>query len=446
MRISLAPETAERIRGVLGDDIDLAPDLIPSVLGRLAVEAPAIYSQVLTEISGSQIRLDSEDELRRRRRRGLVRRLLFSWGEYETDVGDRLIAKRHIAAAVPLGIATLTMTLLLLTLLFGHKTSPSDSGRPAVAQPQPRGRGVLEQSIPLVMPPRPASVYHAAGGSERAPWPKIPASHASSAAFVPIPPLPPFPETRGNVAGAPGNPIVVTPPARLSGDVARGPALEGPVAPIVYNRSTDAAGPGSSPAGAESRAPEVSGAATDDSLTASPVHRPWSPGARVPGRLVSGVVLVPGGPPVPVVAETETPRGIWLGQATLAPGNRVQVTVQLAAQDRTELVRALALDPDQLTPGLTGRTSMRRPAVAAAAATAALQAAADYAQTVLQQGGLGNFGGWTQFPGVQAAPAWTYFVSRLAQAVEPTTTAGALLATTEIPAGAPLILLVLGAQ
>jgi len=33
MRISLTPETAKRIRGVLGDD-DLAPDLLPSVLGR----------------------------------------------------------------------------------------------------------------------------------------------------------------------------------------------------------------------------------------------------------------------------------------------------------------------------------------------------------------------------------------------------------------------------
>ncbi|HYM90701.1 MAG TPA: hypothetical protein VEW91_03575, partial [bacterium] len=62
--------------------MDLAPDVVPSVLGRLAVEAPAGYSQVLAELAGSQIRLDSEDELRRRQRRGAPRRLLFSWGEY----------------------------------------------------------------------------------------------------------------------------------------------------------------------------------------------------------------------------------------------------------------------------------------------------------------------------------------------------------------------------
>ena len=446
MRISLTPETAERIRGALGDDVDLTPDLIPTVLGRLAVEAPAIYSQVLSEISGSQIRLDSEEELRKRQRRGLLRRLLFSWGEYETDVGDRLLAKRHIAAAVPLGIAMLTMMLLLLTLFFGHKTASSDSMRLAVAQPPARGRGVLERPIALVMAQRSTSANQRAVAGERDNWPRSPAPHASSAAFLPMPSLPSLPEVRGNVAGAPGNPIVVAPPAPLPRDIAHGPASDGPLAPIVYNRFADGAGPASPPAEATGRAPEVSGAARDDSYAAGPMHHPWSPGARVPGRLVSGVVLVSGGPPVPVVAETETPRGVWLGQATLGPGDRVQVTVQLTGQDRTGLVRALALDPEQLTPGLTGRTAMRHPAVAASFATAALQAAADYAQAILQQGGLGNFAGWTQFPGLQGTPAWTYFASRLARAVEPAVTAGTLLATTEIPAGAPLILLIMGAQ
>jgi len=445
MRISLTPETAERIRGALGDDVDLAPDLIPNVLGRLAVEAPAIYSQVLSEISGSQIRLDSEEELRKRQRRGLLRRLLFSWGEYETDVGDRLLAKRHLAAAIPLGIATLTMMLLLLTLSFGHKTSSSDSPRLAVAQPPARGRGAVEHAIALVIAPRPVSAKRAVLAEARVHGPAGPATHASSAAFLPVPALPSLPEARGSVAGAPGNPIVVAPSAPLPRDVAHGPASDGPVAPIVYNRFADRAGPASPPAEATGRASEVSGAATDSSA-AGPTHHPWSPGARVPGRLVSGVVLVSGGPPVPVVAETETPRGVWLGQATLGPGDRVQVTVQLTGQDRTELVRALALDPEQLTPGLTGRTSMRHPAVAAAVATAALQAAADYAQTLIQQGGLGSFAGWTQFPGFQAAPGWTYFASRLAHTVEPPTAASTFLTTTEIPAGAPLILLIIGAQ
>ncbi len=80
MRISLSEETRSRIREVLGNDVDLAPDVVPSVLARLAVEAPAVYSQVLEEISGSQIRLDSEGEIRRRQRRGVLRRIPFRSG------------------------------------------------------------------------------------------------------------------------------------------------------------------------------------------------------------------------------------------------------------------------------------------------------------------------------------------------------------------------------
>ena len=74
MRISLTPETAQRIRDALGDGVDLAPESVPAVLARLAVEAPAIYSEVLAQISGSQIRLDSESELHKRRRRNTLRR------------------------------------------------------------------------------------------------------------------------------------------------------------------------------------------------------------------------------------------------------------------------------------------------------------------------------------------------------------------------------------
>ena len=135
MQIALSPKTAQRIREALREDVDLAPDLVPGVLARLAVEAPAVYSQVLVELSGSQIRLDSEDQLRRRQRRGTLRRLLFSWGEYETDVGDRLFAKRNVAAAVPLSIAALTLTFLAISLALGHRAVPVSPQRAPVSPP-----------------------------------------------------------------------------------------------------------------------------------------------------------------------------------------------------------------------------------------------------------------------------------------------------------------------
>src|ERR1700737_1087811 len=146
MKIALNTETTQRIRDVLGADVDLAPERVPGVLARLAVEAPAVYSQVLEELSGSQIRLDSEEEFRRRRRRGVLRRLLFSWGEYETGVGDRLLEKRHIAAAVPLALAVLTMTLLAFSMMFGHHAGvPAVPG--AIVHRSPRA--VVRQGTPI---------------------------------------------------------------------------------------------------------------------------------------------------------------------------------------------------------------------------------------------------------------------------------------------------------
>ena len=56
MEIILTLEAAQQIRSVLGDDIDLSPGAVPSALSRLAVEAPAVYSQILANLSGTQIR------------------------------------------------------------------------------------------------------------------------------------------------------------------------------------------------------------------------------------------------------------------------------------------------------------------------------------------------------------------------------------------------------
>jgi len=80
MEIALAPESASRIRAVLGDAVDLSPPAVPRALARLADEAPDVYSRVLEELSGSDIRLDSERALHRRHRRTALRRIFFGWG------------------------------------------------------------------------------------------------------------------------------------------------------------------------------------------------------------------------------------------------------------------------------------------------------------------------------------------------------------------------------
>src|SRR5438309_2050388 len=230
MRIALSPQTAQRIREALGEEVDLAPDLVPGVLARLAVEAPAVYSQVLVELSGSQIRLDSEDQLRRRQRRGTLRRLLFSWGEYETAVGDRLFAKRHIAAAVPLSIAALTLTLLAISLALGHRTTSGSAQRPAVAPPRGDPAPAIVSRPPAV---RQEELLRELGASQ-----VRPVGHPSFSGFPPA--RSGLADTLEFAPRSPGNPVVVSiqeSAAREAGP--RGGSSPGATSPVVYNRATD---------------------------------------------------------------------------------------------------------------------------------------------------------------------------------------------------------------
>ncbi|HTD46212.1 MAG TPA: hypothetical protein VK881_02970 [bacterium] len=420
MRISLTPETAQRIRDAIGDGVDLAPESVPAVLARLAVEAPPIYSEVLAQISGSQIRLDSESELHNRRRRNMLRRLLFSWGEYETGVGDRVFAKRRIAAAVPLSAAGLTLVVLAAALVFGHRPAPSTGPRSA-APDMPAQEPVARPSGGVL-----------SRGQQAAAIAESPLSLPQADDPAPV-----RMSTAGFAAGSSGSPIVVrteTDPARDFGFSAR----PGTAVPVIYNRT---AGPaGDRPAAA----PDVPSSPAESGAEAVESTRLLVPGTRLSGRLVTGILIVPGGPPAPVVVEAGDPPGIWLGQAVLAPGGRVQITLQLAGQDRAHAVRALALDPARLVPGLTGRTSMEPPAAGPAMATAALGAAVDYAQTAARQGNVGALDGWDPFSGGGPAPAWTYVAARLAQALDTRGLTGTRMPATEVPAGAQMVILVMG--
>lgn len=409
MEITLSSVTAQRIRAALGDEADLSPGRIPTLLARLAVEAPAVYSQVLSEISGSQIRLDSERELQRRRWRGLFRRWLFWWGEYESDVGDRLLAKRPIAAAVPLGLAGIILILLVLSTL-GHRASSHVQVEAHV--PSPHSVADRERLAP---------------GLGRTPYPtgSGPVSIASVQPTV-LAPSPFVPE--------PGNPVVIdlspTPPA-----VVRGSVTAAGISPIVYNRTDDerTAHPETGDLSSPTISPE-----RDLGISA---HQ-WVPGARVPARLATGVVVVPGGNAMPVIAESTDPSARWLGRATLGPEGLVQVSFTLISPVAPGTVHGMAFDPTRLIPGLLGNTQLRHPQAASAILSAAAQATFDYIQALARQGQAPIADGWAQWMGGPPAPPWTFVASRLAQGLEPLGTGSGTVETTEIASGAPLVILV----
>lgn len=445
MRISLTEETANRIREVLGNDVDLSPDVVPNVLARLAVEAPAVYSQVLEELSGSQIRLDSESEIRRRRRRSVLRRLLFWWGEYETDAGDRMLEKRHIAAALPLALAFLTLVLLAITLVAGRRVVPSAVSHPAAARTPLREDLRQAMRSPALTPQLVPAAPNDPLGTTR-PSAVRPQGHTPIAGLLPVPALPPglpgFPDPSGRGLGSP---IVVSPSASANRESVRLGDPARAISPLVYNRSSEL----------EAQRHEGSAAAADPAVSGRGPARgetpalpgPLVPGSRISGTLLTGALVVPGGPPVPVVAETADPHAIWTGHAVSGPGDRVHMTLAMGAQRRTETVRAVVLDPGTSFPGLQGHSTMRHPSVVAALTAAALQAASDYAQAVSRQGSVGVGSVWGPVVvGGQVPEPWTYLAARLAQDFQARGNQGGWVTTIEIPAGTPLVILIMGAS
>lgn len=427
MEIHLLASTASRVRAALGDDVDLSPAAVPAVLARLAVESPAVYSQVLAEISGSEVRLDSERELARRRRRGLLRRALFGWGEYESEAGDRLVAKRRVAAAVPLGLAALTLAFLLASGV-GHRHAARGHGTPAASRPS----GARPAAAPLpALPDLPAAGPAPAGLPSPAP------------AGAPAGPA------RG--VGAPVGPIVFT-DRQAPGASGALPGIrpEPAATPIVYDRAAEERRAARLDPGQRGAAPVLdlssSGAAPaaepDGRARAAGSHPGWTLGQRVPARLATGVVAVAGGPPVPVIAESDDPAATWLGRASLGPDGLLQVALSPVAPAAPSAVRGVALDPDRLAPGLAGRTALRHPRAAGAAVAAALAAAGDYVRALAQQGQVTVTNGWAEIAAGGPGPAWTYLAARLAQGMDPGGRAEAPVETTEVAAGTRLVILV----
>ncbi len=430
MEITLLPETAQRIRATLGGEVDLSPAAVPAVLSRLAVEAPAVYSMVLAELSGSQIRLDSERKLQRRHRRALLRRVFFWWGEYGSDVGDRLIAKRRIAAAVPFGLAGVILILLGVSSTIAHRPvltpvhadmmhdtpapdAPTESDpAPGTVRParaiRPARAQVLAGALPILLPPPSPTESGSASG--------------------------PFTSSRSNRTPLtpPGNPLAFD--RRQAQDLTMPAGLQaaGVVVPppVVYDR------------GANDPTLDATSSSGDHPAASTQTQNHWVPGQRVAAHLATGVVVVVGGPPMPVIAESNAPGATWMGSATLGAEGLVQVTFTLASSGRQGGVRGVALDPDRLVPGLAGRMTLRQPHVAATVMAAAFQAAGDYAQALARQGEATFGDGWAQLALGQAAPAWTYAAGRLAQVLDPHAGSGGLVETAEIAGGSPLAILV----
>lgn len=184
------------------------------------------------------------------------------------------------------------------------------------------------------------------------------------------------------------------------------------------------------------------------------VTRALQPGARIPARLVTGIVLVEGTPSA-VVAETtgdwcgvkDCPDVTWIGQATLVAGNRVEASfVQAVIGDEVRNVSGIALTPEN-TPGLTASVRDEAPTAVQDLLRGAAGGASDYLTALTERrritvGGGGLIGGGnviiddTEVPGLE-----TFLAGRSAALFSLPATQSAVLRIAEVPVGTPLLVL-----
>ena len=448
MEIALAPQSAARIRAVLGDAVDLSPAAVPQALARLAEEAPHVYSEVLDELSGSDIRLDSERVLHRRHRQTILRRALFGWGEYDSDVGDRLLAKRRVAAALPIGLAAVMLAAAGCSALLNrshHASRPPVSVRVLRPSQGPSHGGVSAIRRAVT---RGAAVWPG-GAAVRAAMAAAPESGPASRQLPPVPALTlpsPLLASRDTDRSMPPSIVFNRVPSSNGGPGYAGDAA--PHFPVVYAR--DAAGDI-----AESPPQPSASRDSDGPRTGTPRKL----GDRIAARLVTGVVVASGVPPVPVVAEG-IDGSTWIGHAVAEPDGRVHISFQAADRNMSgpdggrptagsapvlaAPAGGVALEPDQLSAGLPGRLVIRRRAAAAAAIGAVAQAASDYLQALARAGQVTVTTGVTQVSVGGPAPGWTYAASRLADTLN-SDRPGTTIETLEVPVGTRCIILITGA-
>lgn len=449
MEITLGSESAARIRALLGDDIDLSPAAVPRVLARLAEESPALYSEILDHLSGSDVRLDSERMVHRRHRRNALRRALLGWGEYESDAGDRILAKRRVAAVVPLVLAAVMLAAGGISSLLRR---PTDA--PAVRVPVRAARSVgpTARSERTTIPYPLASFDHIVAGENLRRPPSSPGHTVSAAVTEPpatrsipqLPPVPalPLPGYAGfGLTGTALPPSIVfsRPQARAAGSDQSDAAA--PRSPIVYARG----------AAADTALPPEPRSASSAGPRATPDSRAVKVGDRIPARLVTAVIVTADSPPMPVVAESND-GATWLGYAALQSDRRIHISFRRVDRDATAapsgvpssssaFSSGVALDPQQASPGLPARLVIRRGATAAAAIAAIAQAASDYVQAVARAGQLSVSDGGAQISLGGPAPGWTYAASHFADLFNPQT-ARVAIETFEIGPGASCLILI----
>ncbi len=431
-----------------------------ALMQRLVVENPDLRQRILESLSASPVELPSERHERRLARQARLRRLLFGWLRRETFAGDVVWDKRRILASAFGAMAALLVAMFAVNQAAWQQPVAEEPGRKEASRSTasagpPHPTSTVMPAAPdrthlpaQTTPPIQPSTPSAPSQTPVAPVPtrSVPAvlpDHASGRppVFPDLPPPPAWPSAPSPTEPqpAPATPRLIIQEAPQRSEPSR--------TLIVYQSQPAEASPAAGPPPQGAVVYDRGGQTTTATSPTPPPILSLRAGQMAAARLVTALALVPGAGAMPVVAASEGPALTWLGEATLGADGLVQITFHTAVGEQTALpVRAIAMDAASRRPGLEAQVKTVARNTAAAVVGAALRSTQDYVQALLQQRQVTITNGWATITSGEVPPFWMLLGSRLAELLAPRAQeASRPIQVAEIPAGAPLAILVLQA-
>ncbi|MBI4277221.1 MAG: hypothetical protein HY660_02095 [Armatimonadetes bacterium] len=469
----LPDDLRAQIEAALGEPWPDDASARTAVLTRLRVEDPDLYRAVIAELSGSPVALTVEVENRRRMRRERLEDLILGWARKRSQTGEIIVHRRrlHVVLLLAGGVALLALMGLSLVARPPQPTVPA-SIAPASAPPLSSGSRAPGPGSPGAGASRPRTPE--ATSDRGTPLPPDAGAPASPATALPRPPLPPFPPapimtpaprpSRPAEAGDPDIPELpdaddAPPGTAQPGD--RPAARDGAAQVVVFSAQGTASSSTPMPFNTPGRASETGPVVyePDRTLSASATQAARSPGAdppnpttpppappagaRLSGRLLTGISLVPN-LTVPVAAGSGTPEAVWLGEASVDAAGLLRVVfTRVVVDQRERQVHAIALDHGAQRPGLAAATVMRTPDAAAAAVRVGMEAASDYLRLLSQQRQVTITNGWATINAGEPPPLWAVAAGRLAGLMAQWQASDRPVPVTEVRAGTPITILIL---
>ncbi len=401
----ISPDVKQQIEAVLSAPVpDPTTPEFDQFVEHLQRAHPELVRRILSGgASAPHVTLPSEAFIGRLRRRRWLRTILIRCFYKSEWPGELVVDKRRIiGAALVLFAGVFLPAIYVFNRAAMGRFLPTGQAKPASLVPSTTQSGSMVTGQSSRRDLHPVDLHALQEPRQTPPPPSLLPANLASGRLLEVPPPPVYPVSR--IPSVHGDALATVPGTRLQHDLINGrtsdvfafvaPEERSPARIFAFSQPET---PGGVPSNIAVR--------PDPHTVAVPFEEPRQQGDDasvslnkvgqflersgqvISARFITGLALVAGLEPTPVLAISDNPRwcGIdtcphvtWLGQATYVGGPRVQIKISAAlVEGHRYPVQAMALGPDMIA-GIPASISSRTPTVAAQMIAEALAAGRDY--------------------------------------------------------------------